>query len=134
MRILGIDPGTIVLGWGLLEVPDSSDGRALGPTPGRFRLLDCGVARAPRTRPLAERLAAIHLRLVAFLREGRPEQAAIEQALYGKSVASALALEKPVNRVRLYGKRLVLGNDSAGLAVLDVREPAKPVLVFPKKD
>jgi hypothetical protein len=51
----------------------------------------------------------------------------------GMAVANALALDKPVNRVRLYGKRLVLGNDSAGLAILDVTDPGKPIPVFPKK-
>lgn len=50
------------------------------------------------------------------------------------AIAGALALDKPVNRVRLYEKRLVLGNDSAGLAILDVSEPSKPVREFPRKD
>jgi len=49
------------------------------------------------------------------------------------ALAGALALEKPVNRVRLYGDRLVLGNDSAGLAIVGVSEPGRPVLVFPRK-
>jgi hypothetical protein len=52
----------------------------------------------------------------------------------GPASAGAFPLEKPVNRVLLDGDRLVLGNDSAGLAILDVAEPAKPVQLFPKKD
>jgi len=47
--------------------------------------------------------------------------------------AGAFPLEKPVNRARLDGERLVLGNDSAGLAILNVAQPDKPVLIFPKK-
>jgi hypothetical protein len=47
------------------------------------------------------------------------------------AVAGALPLEKPVNRVRLYGQRLVIGNDSAGLGILDVSNPDKPVRIFP---
>jgi hypothetical protein len=47
--------------------------------------------------------------------------------------ARAFPLGKPVNRVRLDGDRLVLGNDSAGLAILGVAAPDKPVLEFPGK-
>jgi hypothetical protein len=70
----------------------------------------------------------------AFVASGDDGVIAVDVAKAGgMAAANALALEKPVNRVRLYGKRLVLGNDSAGLAILDVTEPGKPVLVFPKK-
>jgi hypothetical protein len=47
------------------------------------------------------------------------------------AIANALPLEKPVNRVTLQGDRLVIGNDSAGLGILDVTDPAEPRRVFP---
>jgi len=69
----------------------------------------------------------------AFVASGDDGVITVDVAKPGSmALANALALEKPVNRVRLYGTRLVLGNDSAGLAILDVSEPAKPAKVFPK--
>jgi len=47
------------------------------------------------------------------------------------SQVNAMPLAKPVNRVTLYENRLIVGNDSAGLGILDISAPAKPIRVFP---
>lgn len=68
----------------------------------------------------------------AFVASGDDGVIAIDASNPGAlSKAGELALEKPVNRVTLYGERLVLGNDSAGLGILDVSDPARPARVFP---
>ena len=67
----------------------------------------------------------------AFVASGDDGVVTIDLAKPALELASALALEKPVNRVKLYGTRLVVGNDSAGLGILDVSTPAKPVRIFP---
>lgn len=81
MKILGIDPGTRVLGYGLID----DDGR-------RFRLLDSGCVRAVARRPLSERLHRIGDELRGVLERLRPDVVAIEQAFYGRNVAALIAL------------------------------------------
>jgi len=78
--IIGIDPGTIVCGYGLIE----TDGRDA-------RVLDYGVVKR-RNGPLAERLKTIHEGLVGIFERFRPGVAAVEGAFYGKNVRTALKI------------------------------------------
>ncbi|MHC4788904.1 MAG: crossover junction endodeoxyribonuclease RuvC [Planctomycetota bacterium] len=80
MRILGIDPGTQVCGYGVIEV-DGAEARAL----------DYGVVRG-RARPLSERLKVIHEGLLEVIGRFEPDVAAIEGAFFGKNVRSALKI------------------------------------------
>ncbi len=80
MRILGVDPGTQVLGWGVIEV----EGR-------KMSLVDCGAVSAPKeARGVPERLAAIGDEFAKIIRKYRPDAAAVERAFFGKNAASAL--------------------------------------------
>ncbi len=81
MRVLGIDPGTAVTGWGIVE------GR-----PGAFRHLAHGtVVTSPRA-PLAEKLASIHAALTAHCVRWRPDVLALEKSFVGRNVQSAFRL------------------------------------------
>jgi len=80
MRVLGIDPGSRVTGWALVE----STGAAL-------RVLAVGVA-APRAGALATRLGDIAGAIDALIGEWTPESVAVERAFVGRNVASALRL------------------------------------------
>lgn len=80
--MLGIDPGTAVTGYGVLE-----------PLPGRTaRLRECGVIRTPPDAPLAARLRALHDGVTALLETHRPETVAVESVFYGKNVRTTLTL------------------------------------------
>ncbi|MHC5058623.1 MAG: crossover junction endodeoxyribonuclease RuvC [Planctomycetota bacterium] len=80
MRLIGIDPGTQTLGWGVIDVR----GRTL-------TLVACGAHAAPkRAKSVAARLAAIADALAETVREHRPDVAAIERAFFGKNAAAAL--------------------------------------------
>lgn len=81
MRILGIDPGTRVLGFGLLE-----DGRE------PFRRLDSGTLEASPRLPRVERLLVIGRALRELLVATRPDAVAVEQAFYGRNPSTLLAL------------------------------------------
>jgi len=81
VRVLGIDPGTLVTGWGLL------DGPARHP-----RLVDCGVIRLPSRDSLAARLARLHVELDEIVRRLEPTTAAVESPFHGKSSRAALQL------------------------------------------
>lgn len=81
MRICGIDPGTRVVGFGVVE--DHG---------GRVTLLDAGIASARANRPLAERLASIRDQLDAALARTRPDIVVVERAFFGENPQSLIAM------------------------------------------
>jgi crossover junction endodeoxyribonuclease RuvC len=81
MRILGIDPGTIVMGYGVIEAGDD-----------RITLLDSGALVTQERSPIGERLSFIYRRLLEIIARYQPDAAAIEQPFMAKNVRSALAV------------------------------------------
>jgi crossover junction endodeoxyribonuclease RuvC len=79
--IFGIDPGTVVTGFGVIRV--SSNG---------VTVLSHGTIRNRAGTPMPERLAAIFTELETVLRRFTPNEIAIETAFYGKNAQSALKL------------------------------------------
>jgi crossover junction endodeoxyribonuclease RuvC len=80
MRILGIDPGTLVCGYGVLETD--------GPN---ARVLDYGVIKS-RDPSLAVRLSVIQDGLLTIISRHEPDVAVVEGAFFGKNVRSALKI------------------------------------------
>ncbi len=80
MRLMGIDPGTQTLGWGVIDI----EGRTL-------TLVACGAHSAPRrSSSVAVRLAAIADLLAETIAEHNPDVAAVERAFFGKNASAAL--------------------------------------------
>lgn len=107
MRILGIDPGTQVVGYGCLELrevvlrPHGSElplaHRAAnvlaGQPQAQAEVVAQGALRLGRRGdPLPDRLGNLANGLAALLRALRPDELALEEAFYGKSVQSALRI------------------------------------------
>lgn len=113
VRILGIDPGTKVVGFGCLEFGRTGDGepgdrvaervplamrgsnvvRVDSASAGAVRLLDAGALQlGSRSTPLTDRLLELQRRFAALVQELRPDEVAIEEAFYGKSVQAALRI------------------------------------------
>jgi crossover junction endodeoxyribonuclease RuvC len=82
VRILGIDPGTLRLGYGVID--------RVGPA--RMTYVECGVISAPAKQQRSERLATIGRGLRELMEELRPDAVAMEEAFFGKNVQSTLAL------------------------------------------
>ena len=80
MRVLGIDPGSHVTGWGLVEA-----------VPGGARHVASGVSM-PRSRGSARRLGELADSLDRLLDEWRPDAVAMERAFMGRNAMSALKL------------------------------------------
>ena len=80
-RILGLDPGLRLTGWGVVE----SDGH-------RLRHIANGVVRSTDTLSLAERLREIHESLQSVIETWRPHEAAIEETFVNKNPLSTLKL------------------------------------------
>ena len=81
MRILGIDPGTVAMGYGIIE----SDS-------GETTMIDCGVLNTPARSPIGERLSFLYSKLTEIISESRPDVMAIEQPFVAKNAKSALAI------------------------------------------
>lgn len=103
MRVLGLDPGLRVTGWGVIEA-----------APGRLRHLGCGVVASPPDAPLARRLDALFTGLLAVIAEHGPDQAAVEETVVNLNAASSLKLGQARGVVLL----------AAGRAGLEVAEYA----------
>lgn len=85
MRILGVDPGTLKVGYAIIEATPGRNGAVM-------RYLECGVIAAPAREQVAVRLLAIATDLGTVIDEFSPTTLAIEQAFGGKNIHSALTL------------------------------------------
>ena len=80
-RILGLDPGLRLTGWGIVE----SDGH-------RLRHVANGVVKSTDSLSLAERLRELHEGLQSVIETWHPHEAAIEETFVNKNPASTLKL------------------------------------------
>ncbi len=71
MRVLGIDPGYAIVGWGVVEYVGN-----------RFSPVDFGAVTTPADMPFERRLDAVYQGVLAVLREHKPEALSIEQLFY----------------------------------------------------
>jgi crossover junction endodeoxyribonuclease RuvC len=79
--VLGIDPGTRIAGYALVE----SDGYTL-------RRVASGVFKLNPREEISVRLASLHKGVAAILGRHSPSEAAVEKVFFGHNVKSALAL------------------------------------------
>lgn len=82
MLSLGIDPGTAIVGYGLVR--ELSDG-ALQP-------VSYGVITTPAHTPMWERLETIYDELSAIIREHQPDSAGVEVLFFGKNVTTGITV------------------------------------------
>ena len=83
MKILGIDPGSRVTGYGLVEHQGNST-----------RYLDSGCIRLPDKWKLADKLVQISNELGALIENNRPDCASIEQIFFAHNARSGVMSKK----------------------------------------
>ena len=93
-RILGIDPGTGILGFGLIEY----DGR-------QSQLIDAGVIRTPAHQPLPERLHTIYNELTSLADQLKPQIMAVEKLFFARNVTTAISVSHARGVVLLIGEQ-----------------------------
>ncbi len=71
MKILGIDPGTATVGWGIIE-----------EVKGKPKVVAYGHIATEKTLPMPERLQEIRDDLTTIIREYRPDRAAVEELFF----------------------------------------------------
>ena len=97
MRIIGIDPGTGILGFGVI------DAKA-----GKTKLVTAGVITTPAHTPLADRLEEIYLELTNIIAETKPQVMAIEKLFFGQNVTTAMSVSHARGVAMLTGKQAKL--------------------------
>lgn len=80
-RIIGIDPGLNVTGWGVIEKQGN-----------RLSFVAAGQVKTNAAEPLAERLKVLHEGLIRPLETYKPDEAAIEETFMNTNAMSSLKL------------------------------------------
>lgn len=99
MRILGIDPGTGILGFGVIDY-----------TKGTMTLVDAGVIRTPVHEDDAVRLLTIYEELTEIIAQTKPDSMSVEKLFFARNVTTAMTVAQARGVVLLCGKQ-------AGLAI-----------------
>ena len=81
MRVLGIDPGTLNMGYGIVDEEN-----------GEVSLIDCGVFSLSSKIPVEQRLSSLYQRINDILARYLPDEVAIEEPFVADNARSALAL------------------------------------------
>ena len=81
MRILGIDPGVAIVGFGVVD----SEG-------GTQRMVQYGAINTPANTPLAARLVQIEQDLTELLQQFKPDEVAIEELFFSKNITTGIAV------------------------------------------
>ena len=94
MIILGIDPGTAIMGYGLVEsgVADSAPRQRASTGGDNLRMLEYGALHTPANAPLFERLPMLYKGIMDLLAEYKPDGLALEQLFFNRNVSTALSV------------------------------------------
>jgi crossover junction endodeoxyribonuclease RuvC len=95
MRILGIDPGTGILGFGVIDIDAK----------GKAALVDAGVIRTAVKQPDAERLKIIYDELKQLIEELKPAAMAVEKLFFAQNVTTAMTVAQARGVVLLLGQQ-----------------------------
>lgn len=83
MRILGIDPGTSLIGYGIIDCRG-----------GQYRSVVHGDCRTPARLPNRERVAAVYDFFDRLIKKHQPDQLALERVFFNKNQKTALAVSE----------------------------------------
>lgn len=81
MKILGIDPGYGITGFGLIEAQR-----------GQYRLINCGAITTPPNTDFSWRLEVIYNDMTELMRVAQPEAVAIEELFFGQNVTTGIGV------------------------------------------
>ena len=81
MIIIGIDPGTAITGFSILEVKNR-----------KIKLLDFGYIRTHKDLKTAERLNNIAIDIEEILKKWKPDKAAVEKLFFNKNIKTAISV------------------------------------------
>ncbi len=109
MRILGIDPGTATVGWGVIE----SDG-------GKVSSVSFGHISTSKDLPAEKRLAEIANDIEALIKQFSPEEAAVEELFFYNNQKTVISVAQSRGVILLTLERF--GVRIAGYTPLEVKQ------------
>ncbi len=95
MRILGIDPGTGIMGFGVIDADAT----------GKAKLVDGGVIRTPANQADSLRLLTIFDELSEIIELHKPEIMAVEKLFFAQNVTTAMTVAQARGVVLLCGEQ-----------------------------
>jgi crossover junction endodeoxyribonuclease RuvC len=81
MIVLGIDPGTIIMGYGILESRNAD-----------ISLIKYGAIKPQSRSPIGERLSYLYNQLMDVFGEFQPQEVAVEQPFFAKNAHTAFMI------------------------------------------
>lgn len=93
MRILGIDPGTGILGFGVIDTSPGS----------KVSMVDGGVIRTPVKQADSERLKTIYDELTEIIKINKPDTMSVEKLFFSQNVTTAMSVSQARGVVLLCG-------------------------------
>ncbi len=94
MRILGVDPGTGILGFGVIDV-----------SKGSLALVDAGVIKTPPRQADSDRMETIFNELQEIIEATNPDAMAVEKLFFAQNVTTAMSVSQARGVVLLLGKQ-----------------------------
>ena len=102
MRILGIDPGYGITGFGIVDAQR-----------GKTQLLGCGAITTPAGMDFSARLEIIYNDMCELLKKAKPDAVAIEELFFGQNVTTGIGVAQ-----------------SRGVILLAIRQAGLPVFSY----
>lgn len=93
MRILGIDPGTAIVGYGIIDYEKN-----------KFTVVDYGCIYTDKNALMEDRLVKIHEELKALIEKYRPEEMAVEELFYFKNNKTVISVGQARGVIVLTGR------------------------------
>lgn len=94
MRVIGIDPGTGILGFGVIDAEGS-----------KVSLVTAGVVSTPAHTPLEQRLEEIYDSLTGIIAETQPTVMSIEKLFFARNVTTAMGVSHARGVAMLAGQK-----------------------------
>lgn len=104
MRILGIDPGTGILGFGVIDILDGGKG---------VSMVDAGVVTTPPHTPHDERLEDIYDSLNEIIEATKPDVCSVERLFFARNITTAMSVA-----------------EARGIALLVARQHKVPIFEY----
>lgn len=95
LKILGIDPGTAIVGWGSLEIRDC-----------KLKIINYGVIRTSQKNSDAERLFLIKKELTEIIKKEKPDKIAVEQIFFFKNAKTVISVAQARGVILVTGLEL----------------------------
>jgi len=94
-RIIGIDPGTGILGFGVIDISSRGD----------LSMVDAGVIRTPANQADSDRLFTIYQEMTEIINDTKPNIMSVEKLFFAQNVTNAMSVSQARGVILLLGKQ-----------------------------